>query len=162
MTSIPSFSNDLKGFVINNNILTTAAAMTIGFSSGTMIRSLVGDIVLPGIYRLVLSRVNLMSGAFAPINKLNVDNFLKEIVSWIFVIVLTFILIEYVIRRSILKLHPQVAQEKPISLNTYTPPSPVRQPMVVQEKKKDDNGTIAGGIIESYESKNLIYSEFVK
>lgn len=85
------------------------AAVTIAFSTGTMIRSLVGDIILPTVYKLFASRVSALSGAFAPINKMNIDNFVKEFISWCFVVATTFLLIEYVIRRWFMK-HPSIIQ----------------------------------------------------
>jgi large-conductance mechanosensitive channel len=88
--------DSLKEFIISNNIITTMAAVTIAFSTGTMIRSLAGDIILPTLYALIFYRFKTFSGAFAPINKLNTDNFIKEFLSWIIVIIFTFILIGYV------------------------------------------------------------------
>lgn len=90
--------DSFKDFIISNNIITTMAAVTIAFSTGTMIRSLAGDIILPALYALIFSRFKSFSGAFAPINKLNTDNFIKELLSWIIVIIVTFLLIGYVFR----------------------------------------------------------------
>ena len=91
--------SDLSSFIINNNILTTAAAVAIAFSTGTMIRSFVGDIILPSLYKLFIHKIKILSGAFAPINNTNIDNFIKEFISWIFVIIITYLLIEYALRR---------------------------------------------------------------
>jgi large conductance mechanosensitive channel len=106
------FNDSFKAFVIGNNILTVMAAVTIAFSTGTMIRSLVGDIILPAVYAIFASRVSALSGAFAPINKMNLDNFIKEFITWCFVIVTTFLIIEYVIRRWYLKHPSTIAPEK--------------------------------------------------
>ena len=94
---------DLKSFVLGNNILTTMAGVTIAFSTGVMIRSLVGDIILPGLYLLIRRGKPSVSGSFAPINRGNVDNYVKELVSWIFVIIFTFLIIEYLVKRMMLK-----------------------------------------------------------
>lgn len=105
--------NSFKTFLISNNILTTMAAVTIAFSTGEMIRSLTADIILPSIYALFITKIKplsgVLSGAFVPINKLNLDNFVKEFFSWCVVVLLTFLLIEYGIRRTILKV--QTKQE---------------------------------------------------
>lgn len=98
---------ELKAFLIANNLLTTMAGVTIGFSTGVMIRSLVGDIILPLMYAAILQRFKRTSSAFAPISKMNLDNFLKDFISWIFVILFTFFLIEYLLRKSFLKTMPQ-------------------------------------------------------
>jgi len=94
------FNSSLKAFIIDNGILTTMAAVTIAFSTGTFIRSFVSEIVLPALYSLVLSRVKFMpkGGAFKPLSSLNYDNFFKELLSWIFVIIFTFVTIQYVVR----------------------------------------------------------------
>ena len=105
--------NNFKTFLISNNILTTMAAVTIAFSTGEMIRSLTADIILPSIYALFITKIKplsgVLAGAFVPINKLNLDNFVKEFFSWCVVVLLTFLLIEYGIRRTILKV--QTKQE---------------------------------------------------
>lgn len=126
----PNVTGDFKSFVISNNIATTMAGVTVAFSTGIFIRSLVGDIILPSIYGLFVNKLNINpSGAFAPLSKLNVDIFIKEFVSWIFVIIFTFIIVEYVIRRWMLK----------------TPSAPV--PATTPAHKKDDTsgGSVSGG-----------------
>jgi large-conductance mechanosensitive channel len=109
------FNKDLKSFVVGNNILTTMAGVTIAFSTGIMIRSLVGDIILPTLYLLIRRGQPSVSGTFAPITRGNVDNYIKELVSWIFVIIFTFIIIEYLVKRMVLKQPPTVpaAPDKP-------------------------------------------------
>jgi large-conductance mechanosensitive channel len=100
---IPEFNTGLKNFIIQNNILTTMAAVTIAFSTGTFIRSFVGDIFMPILYSVFISRTSLKKKvglhAFKPISGSNVDNFVKELCSWIFVILFTFLIIQYVVRR---------------------------------------------------------------
>ncbi len=135
MNMIPNtnFKNDFISFIVSNNILTSAAAVTIAFSTGVMIRSLTADIILPTFYKIILRRVS--EKAFAPINKANFDTFIKEFISWIFVIIITFIIVEYVVRRRILKLQPS---------QISTSSSSVKQEL---HHKKDDNvvSAIAGG-----------------
>lgn len=128
--------SDLSSFIINNNILTTMAAVTIGFSTGVMIRSLVADIVLPTIYKLFLFRVKFISGAFAPISNTNIDTFIKEFISWIFVIIITYLLVEYALRQWVFK--------KP-----YTPPFQE----TIQEKRKNDLSIISSLGTESFRSR---------
>jgi large-conductance mechanosensitive channel len=108
---IAGINDSFRAFIIGNNILTVMAAVTIAFSTGTMIRSLVGDIIMPSVYVLFASKVPVLSGAFAPINTMNIDNFVKEFVSWCFVILITFLLVEYVIRRWYMK-HPSIISTK--------------------------------------------------
>lgn len=93
--------DNLKYFVISNNILPTTAAITIAFSSGIMIRSLIGDIIVPIIYGLFITSMKTKSlkSAFASITAVNISTFIKEFISWLMVIAVTFILIEYVFIR---------------------------------------------------------------
>lgn len=124
---------DLKGFIVGNNILTTMAGVTIAFSTGVMIRSLVGDIILPGLYFLIRRGQPSVSGTFAPISRGNVDNFIKEIVSWVFVIIFTFIVVEYIVRRMVLKEKASGAT-----------PAPALHAKPGKPAKKDDG---AGGAV---------------
>lgn len=94
------FSSNLKSFIIDNGILTTMAAVTIAFSTGTFIRSFVSELVLPALYTVVLSKIKFIpgAGAFKPLSSVNFDNFFKELLSWICVIIFTFVTIQYVVR----------------------------------------------------------------
>ncbi len=92
---------DLKTFIIQNKILGTIAGVTIAFSSGTMIRSLVGDIILPTIY-LLMGKMGIET--FNPLPPVNVASFLKEFVSWGFVIIITFMLIDYIFKKYVWKI----------------------------------------------------------
>ena len=140
MNMIPNtnFKNDFISFIVSNNILTSAAAVTIAFSTGVMIRSLTADIILPTFYRFVLRRIR--NNAFAPINKGNFDTFLKEFISWIFVIIITFVIVEYVVRRRILKLQP----------SQITPPNQSMQvKQEVNHHKRDEHSNSTGGNVMS-------------
>jgi large-conductance mechanosensitive channel len=114
------------------------AAVTIGFSTGVMIRSLVADIVLPTIYKLFLFRVKFVSGAFAPISNTNIDTFIKEFISWIFVIIITYLLIEYALRQWVFK--------KP-----YSPP--FQETIQEQEKRKNELSIISSLGTEAFRSR---------
>jgi len=93
-----SFNDNFSQFLITNNILGSMAAVTISFSTGVFLRSLVGDIIIPWVYSLVLNKVSRFRKVFAPITHNNIDNFIKEFVTWIFVVIITFIFIVYVMR----------------------------------------------------------------
>lgn len=148
--------SDLKTFLIQNNVLTTMFAVTVAFSTGTMIRSLVSDIILPSIYTLFISRLSplstALSGAFAPINHLNLDNFLKEILSWIVVIFIAFIFIEYFIRRYLFKITPITNEQKIITpevqpMKPLPSFAPVNSKISNMEKNNQGSSNIAGAIV---------------
>ena len=101
-------SSDLKSFLVNNNILTTMAGVTIAFSTGTMIRSLVGDVILPMFYSFVrtlnsIPIVGFKYKAFAPFTAANFDSFIKELLTWIVVVVITYYFIDYLMKQYFLK-----------------------------------------------------------
>ena len=91
--------NDLKSFIFNNNILGTMSAVTIAFSTGTMIRSLVGDLILPSVYSIF----NSGTAGFTGLSSDNVSKFIKEFISWLIVILITFIFIDYILKKFIWK-----------------------------------------------------------
>jgi large-conductance mechanosensitive channel len=111
---VPSVNvrGDFKDFLVNNNILTMMAAVTIAFSTGIMIRSLVGNVVLPGFYWVIRRQGIPILAEFAPISATNMSEFLGDAVSWVFVVILTFLLIEYIIRRWLLKIPTNNVEEK--------------------------------------------------
>lgn len=112
MISRVDVSGDFKDFIVNNNILTVMAAVTIAFSTGLMMRSLVGNIILPGLYQLLFKKDSPWLTSFSPISAGKVSEFIKDAVSWIFVILFTFLLIEYIIRRWLLKIPNKKPDEK--------------------------------------------------
>lgn len=156
MISRVNVSGDFKDFLVNNNILTVMAAVTIAFSTGLMMRSLVGNIIVPGLYQIIFKKDSPWLESFSPISANKVSDFIKDAVSWIFVILFTFILIEYVIRRWLLKIpykkpddkKPAVKQEVPRPVPAPVPAMIARHP-VRQEKDlgsiNNTAGSVAGG-----------------
>ena len=91
---ISSVGDDFVSFLVDKNIPTSMAAVTIAFSTGTFIRSLSGDIVIPLLYAII--PLNNLTSAFKPISQTNIDNFIKEFFSFVLVIILTFLLLNYI------------------------------------------------------------------
>jgi large-conductance mechanosensitive channel len=102
-----SVGTDLKSFIFNNNILGTMSAVTIAFSTGTMIRSLTGELILPSIYSIF----NSSTEGFKGLTGLNVSNFMKEFISWLIVILITFVFIDYILKKFIWT--PDTKKEEP-------------------------------------------------
>lgn len=100
MTS--TFFQDFKTFVIQNNILTTISAVTVAFSFGIFVRSLVGDIIIPGLYFLLFKHNSHLAKIFSPIDLSKIDNFVKEAITLIFVIISTFMIVMYVFKKYII------------------------------------------------------------
>lgn len=160
MISKVNVSGDFKDFLVNNNILTVMAAVTIAFSTGLMMRSLVGNIILPGLYQVIFKKDSPWLQSFAPISASKVSDFIKDGVSWILVILFTFLLIEYVIRRWLLKIpYKKPDDKKPAGVKQEVKPEmrPVPAPMFaapvrrVTKQEHDVNstnntaGSVAGG-----------------
>jgi large-conductance mechanosensitive channel len=87
--------DEFKNFLIDNRIITTLVGVIIAYSAWELIQSFVGDIILPTIYFLFLQRITNKnaSNIFEPMNKLNIPNFIKELVSFIIVLMITFFMI---------------------------------------------------------------------
>ncbi len=102
-----SVGTDLKSFIFNNNILGTMSAVTIAFSTGTMIRSLTGELILPSIYSIF----NSNNEGFKGLSGLNVSNFIKEFISWLIVIFITFVFIDYILKKFVWT--PDTKKEEP-------------------------------------------------
>jgi len=101
--------------------MTTMAGVTIAFSTGTMIRSFVGDIVMPALYAFINFSLKRRVGentAFASISAFGVDKFIKEFITWVLVIVLTYVFIVFIMKRYVGTVKPADAKEKQMQPNT--------------------------------------------
>lgn len=92
---------NFKKFLIDNNIIATTAGVLIAYSAWDFIQSFVGDLVLPGIYFLIIDRFisnGFVSSVFEPVNKLNLPKFITRLISFSIVIIFTFLFIQFVIK----------------------------------------------------------------
>jgi len=90
---------DFENFINTNGILSTAAGVIIAYAAWDLIKSLVGDIVLPGFYFLCIHpfiEKEIVSLVFAPIEKIDIPNFTKNLVSFIAMFIITFVTINYI------------------------------------------------------------------
>lgn len=90
---------EFEKFINANGILSTAAGVIIAYAAWDLIKSLVGDIVLPGFYFLCIHpfiQKDIVSLIFAPIEKIDIPNFTKNLVSFIAVLIITFVTINYI------------------------------------------------------------------
>jgi len=88
------FRDQMKKFIVDNGIIGTAAGVCIAVSTKDTIQSFVGDIIMPAIYLLL---VTLNSSYFSKslLGKHSIDfpKFLNQFVSWIFVVIMTFVFV---------------------------------------------------------------------
>jgi large-conductance mechanosensitive channel len=96
--------HDFKEFLNENKVVGTVIGVIIAYSAWELIQSLVGDIILPSAYLLIFQRINTKytSGIFEPMNKLNIPNFIKEVLSFFIVIFVTFTLVYHIINNNLL------------------------------------------------------------
>ena len=95
MTKGPNaFRDQMKKFIVDNGIIGTAAGVCIAVSTKDTIQSFVGDVIMPAIYLLL---VTLNSSYFSKslLGKHTIDfpKFLNQFVSWIFVVIMTFLFV---------------------------------------------------------------------
>lgn len=100
-----SINDQFKQFIIGNNVISTIVGVIIAYSAWDFIQSLVGDIILPGMYFLFFQRMfrnsEFVSSVFEPVNKMNIPKFTKQLFSFFIVIIVTFLSIQYIANRVI-------------------------------------------------------------
>jgi len=111
---------NFKSFLIDNNIIATTTGVLIAYSAWDFIQSFVGDLVLPGIYFLVIGRFisnGFVSSVFEPVNKLNIPKFITRLISFSIVIIFTFLFIQFVIKNWINQNNTKIPLPPTISNN---------------------------------------------
>jgi large-conductance mechanosensitive channel len=107
-------NDDFKDFLIRNGIVTTAAAITIGIASATFIKAFVSDILMPAFYfivgKVILQNVSnrmykTVTDIFGDKVNFDFDGFAQDFITWVFIVIGAFLIIEYVVRRWFLGLH---------------------------------------------------------
>ena len=89
---------EIKRFVSDNNIVGTSAGVCIALATKECIQSLVGDIMVPlSVMTLHLLHVDGLK-KFLPGKgsvKLNVADFLKQLITFILIIILSFVFVRF-------------------------------------------------------------------
>jgi large-conductance mechanosensitive channel len=89
--------DQLNKFLVDNDIVGTAAGVSIALATKDVIQSLVSDIIIPGIIFLLLKLniVSLTKFLMMPgKTKFDCINFIKQFITWIFIIVITYIFVK--------------------------------------------------------------------
>ena len=93
------FKNELINFLVENKIIGTVAGVGIALASKDLIQSMVGDVVFPFIYYILLKMHGKYFTKILPDNtKFDVPNFVKHLISWIFVIIITYFFVTIVFK----------------------------------------------------------------
>jgi large-conductance mechanosensitive channel len=100
METINSFSNptkfkeQLKKFIVDNGVIGTAAGVSIALVTKDIIQSFVGDIILPSFYFVLASlKINKVTEMLPGKRILDFTNFMKQLISWVLVIIITYLFI---------------------------------------------------------------------
>ena len=101
----------LKEFIIDNRIVGTTTGVILAYTALATVRSMVGDILLPLFYFFIIVPIfriilpisknldnDLISHIFEPVSKLDISNFLKELITFIFIVFTTFFFIQYLFK----------------------------------------------------------------
>ena len=106
MSSFESKINDIENkkkmwmsqfnkFLVDNNIVGTAAGVSIALVTKDVIQSLVGDIIIPGIIFLLLKlNIHSLTELLPGKSEFHFIDFIKEFISWLFVVIITFVFIK--------------------------------------------------------------------
>ena len=89
--------DQLNKFLVDNDIVGTAAGVSIALATKDVIQSLVSDIIIPGIIFLLLKLniVSLTKFLMMPgKTKFDFINFIKQFITWIFIIVITYLFVK--------------------------------------------------------------------
>ena len=90
------FKEQLKRFILDNGVIGTAAGVSIALVTKDIIQSFVGDIIIPS-FIFVLASLNIkgLSEMLPGKKMLDLTNFLKQLISWILVIIITYLFITF-------------------------------------------------------------------
>ena len=89
------FQDQLKKFIVDNNVIGTAAGVSIALVTKDIIQSFVGDIIIPCFLFVLLSLNITMFSKILP-GKPTIDftNFTKQFITWFLVIIITFLFVK--------------------------------------------------------------------
>jgi len=91
---VSNLRENIKIFIISENIIGTMAGVTIAIAAGNMIQSFVKEIIFPSIYYFLKYK---KLGDFSPIDAAHISKFGKEFITFTFVVIITFIFIKYIL-----------------------------------------------------------------
>ena len=95
--NITNLRKNISEFINSQNIIGTISGVTIAVSAGNTIRSFVNEIIFPTFYYIF--RKNLKVSDFSPISYKHICLFLKEFITFIFVLILTFYFVKSIMAR---------------------------------------------------------------
>jgi len=87
---------EFKKFIVDNGVIGTTAGVCIAFITKDLIQSLVADLVIPTII-IILSFLKLKTlvDILPKKNGINVVNFINQLVTWLLLLIISFLFISY-------------------------------------------------------------------
>jgi len=92
-----SVLDQLKKFIVDNNIVGTSAGVCIALSVKDGIQSMVGDIIIPSILILIRSLHIDFLRKYLPENRnsnLNIPEFIKQMITFVLVVIVSFLFVK--------------------------------------------------------------------
>ena len=95
-TNPSKFKEQLKRFILDNGVIGTAAGVSIALVTKDIIQSFVGDIIIPSfIFVLSSLQIKGLTEMLPGKKMLDLTNFFKQLISWVLVIVITYLFITF-------------------------------------------------------------------
>jgi large-conductance mechanosensitive channel len=95
VVDVSSVKEQLKKFIIDNGIVGTTAGVCIALATKDLIVSFVGDVIIPGIlFLLIKLKFSWLDNYLPGKINLKVGDFIKNLISWVFVLLVTFLFIK--------------------------------------------------------------------
>jgi large-conductance mechanosensitive channel len=93
------FKNDLKDFILENNIIGTMSGVAIALYSKDLILSLSGDVILPLIF-FILTTLNIkwLTKLLPHKVKFNFTDFFRNFISWLLGVLITYAFIQITVK----------------------------------------------------------------
>jgi large-conductance mechanosensitive channel len=125
-----------KRFIISNGIVGTTIGVIVAYSAWDLIQSVVGDVILPGIFFIFIFPFignGYVSNIFAPIQKLDLQKFVQKLLSFLIVVVLVIFIVDFIVKNfaefSAPATPPPSSQSTPTQ-SIPTQSSPIQYPQV--------------------------------
>ena len=88
--------DQLKQFIVDNNIVGTSAGVCIALATKDVIQSFVGEIIIPLVIILLHSlHIDLLAKYLPVKGGLNVTDFIKQLVTFVFITIISFIFVKF-------------------------------------------------------------------
>jgi large-conductance mechanosensitive channel len=96
-TRLSNRVENLRQFIVDNNIVGTSAGVCVALAAKDGIQSLVGDIIIPAIVMLLHALHIDFLTKYLPVNgkvQLNITDFIKQMVTFILIIIISFVFVK--------------------------------------------------------------------